>query len=266
MGEFFKVFVFSFKKQVREFKRYPNFFLKSFFYTPFAIILPYWFTIRVFLGQDDLESLNMTFTLLLGAILWNFIYFSVIESYNIINRELNTGTIELIYLSPASRIAWLLGSSFAPSLMFLFSLGAVTTLFYFLFRLSVTINLWTFSIALLMTVISSWSMSLMVFILTIWLKKIFNVLNFSLEVIAIFVGILYPVTYLPIYIRWISYCIPVTYGISLIRESFMSGYSSHILLDIVALSVLTVIYMAFSVTFFTRLERRLKNNGNFLKF
>ncbi|MCK4259327.1 MAG: ABC transporter permease [Halanaerobiales bacterium] len=266
MENFLKIFLSSFIKQIKEFNRYPNFYLKSLFYTPIAILLPFWFTIRFFLNNNDVNSINTSFTLLLGVILWNFIYFSVIEAYNIISRELNTDTIYLVFLAPISKIAWLLGASFAPSIMFIFSLGIVTVIFYLITQPVIMINGLLFITALVLTVILSWSMSLGVFILTIWLKRIFNILNIGLEIIAIFVGVLYPVSHIPSFIRVISYCIPLTYGISLFRQSFVGVNLSSVGYEVLAMALFTLFYMLISIIFFNRFERRLKQNGSFLQY
>lgn len=266
MTMFFKTLKCTFRKQFLEFTRYPNFILKSLFYTPITILLPYFYTIKLFIGTQSLDNKEV-FTLLIGSILWNFVYFSVIETLNIINRELNTGSLENIYVSPASKIAWLMGSSFVPSAMFIISLGVIALIVYLFFNINTPINLILIFYAIVFSFISTWAMCLFVFILNLWLKRIFNIVNFMLDVLAIFVGILYPISFLSEKIRWISYLIPTTYCIELIRGGFTSSIITTIMIKkMIILGLLSFLLFSASIIFFNIFEKRLKRYGNFLKY
>lgn len=266
MQAFFKTFKCTFKKQVSEFKRYPNFMLKSFFYTPITILIPYYFTIKVFVGQNSINNKNVLI-LLLGSILWNFVYFSVIECLNITTRELNTGTIETLFVTPASKVAWLLGSSFVPSAMFIVTLGTITILMSLFFKIDGNINVFLICFSIIFLIVSTWAMCLFVFVLNIWLKRVFNIVNFLLDILAIFVGILYPISILSKNIRWISYCIPTTYCIQLIRQAFCSKFISiYEIHEMIILAMLSILLFCISIIFFNTFEKRLKQYGNFLKY
>lgn len=248
-----KVFIASFRKQVRDFLRYPNYILKSFFYTPVTYILPFYFLLRTSgVGFEAKTSLNV----LLSIILWQYMEFSVVETCNISNRELNIGTVDMIYTLPIPKIAWILGTSIVPGVLFFLSAFIFMGLLLILYPLRMVFSIGQLVPAILLIFLQTIFFSVVVFVLNLRYKKIFNTLLLLMNIFYILSGVLYPITELPEILRLISKCLPFTSVFSLLRgEAMQEGW-------LIWCAFVNLIYMILSVVLYQRIQKELKVNGD----
>lgn len=264
---FLCVFIASFNRQLKEFLRYPNLLLKIFFFTPFAIILPYYFTLKMFSKSGGVMDNNYVYVLLLGALVWNFIYFSVIETCTIADRELNFGTLENVYVTPFYRQGWVLGLTLVPVVLFVVTLIAIGALVYFILGSSLSVNILSLSFTLLITFIFCWELCVLTFIANIYHKRLFNIINAALGLCSIFVGVFYNIDKLPNVLKWVGYMLPPSHCIMLIRNSFNGSLSGGLMgIQTGYLMGTIVVLIPVIVLLNKQFERRMRFEGSLGKY
>lgn len=261
MKRFKNDFIASWRKQLFELIRYPNYFLKSFFYSPVTYILPYYFLMKSFSETSDRTE---TFCVLSGLIAWQFFQYSVIETLNISNRELNIGILPAIFMTPVNRAAYFLGESCAVSSLFAVS----SILMLFVVKVITKVQV-PFSEKLLVIcfcfIIYTWALSLVVYILNIMLKKIFNIVIFLLDVMFLICGVTYPLEQLPDIIQKVALLLPPTQMFRLLKMSLVGEQE----IDWTELTFLIIGIMVTVLGTFVLLglfEREIKNVGSSLEY
>ncbi len=135
------------------------------------------------------------------------------------------GTLELIYLSPANRIAVILGNAIASLVINVWMFVLFMTGIYMLFNQVPLMNVPVLALALAMMVLMSilWGMLLnALFLFTRDSSMLFTVLEEPME---LFAGVKIPVELFPLWAKGIGLAFPLTYVIRLLREVVFLGYN-----------------------------------------
>ncbi len=180
-----------------------------------------------------------------------------------IQRERWMGTIEVLFLTPTNKMTILLASGVSSLveaswwIVCIFLLGGTI----FGFQLNVT--------SVLAVVISMVSTMAALVAVGVFFAGFF-VLSRAADQLAsglqgpirFFSGVAFPVNALPQLLQYVSYLIPVTYGILVLRKSVLQGANiTTIWLDLLPLYVVAAVFMMAGFLTLRVVERRAKKKG-----
>jgi len=186
----------------------------------------------------------------------------------IIRQAQVTGTLEAVLVSRTSIPVILFGSS----------------LYYLLFSVATTV----FHLILAVTVFGmqiekiNWPGAILTFFLTAVCFLSIGILSacfilvykkgnpFSWiygSVSGLLGGVFFPIKVLPVWIKWISYLLPITYSLEGLRKSIItSAPFSEILPSILALSVFAVVFFPLSLYLFRLALKKAKKDGTLIHY
>jgi ABC-2 type transport system permease protein len=192
--------------------------------------------------------------------LWSSIVFS---SASDITRERYYGTLELIFVSPVPFAVILLGKIIGNTIWGFLSMIISFMYLVLIFQVDITIpNPFVFVIAtifvLIALIIFSFFLSL-----AITLSRQANALMNSIEYpIYLICGFMFPVTILPTWVQPISYGLPPTWAIELLREVTIEGTTfQSILHPLIGLLVITFIYTILGIKCYRAVEQKARILG-----
>lgn len=250
--KFFKIIFFSFIRQIKEFVRYPNYIIKSFFYTPITYILPlYYFLINV---NDNFND-NLIFNTILCMVFWQYISFSLIETSNIAKRDLNIGIIEVLFVLPVKHISWILGNVLVPNILFAISNAILVLIGAIVFKFNVTLNVLKLLIIVFLVFFETLSFSVLIYLLSIMFKKILNIVLIIMEFIFLIAGVIYPIGTLPVIIKILGLFAPFSYVFEILR-----GISNNKFILINGL--VNILYFILIIIYYKKILKGMKKNGN----
>jgi ABC-2 type transport system permease protein len=87
------------------------------------------------------------------------------------------------------------------------------------------------------------------------------------SVSALLGGVFYPITVLPIWLRFFSYLLPITYSLRGMRLALLQGYSlSALTLEILALIVFSVLLLPLGIICFRYAVKKAKMDGSLTQY
>ncbi len=161
----------------------------------------------------------------IGNALQSLAYVSIFAVCNITGEEKQQGTIEILLVSPANRFSVFVGRA-----MFQIANGIATVAIAFCYAAFVfnvdfsNANLPGLAVVILITTFAMTGFGLMLSSLGLFLRTSMIIANVFLFLGILVCGVNFPVSYLPEYVRPISYAIPMTYGTEAARMA-VSGSS-----------------------------------------
>lgn len=173
-----------------------------------------------------------------------------------------SGALELLYLSPANRLAVLLGNSIASLLgsiwiVFIFTIG---TLIVFPKSLTISFIPLVFSVVLLFITAISWG----VFLHSLFLYSRDSGFLFTIfqDPVEMFTGAKMPFDFMPLWARVIGSILPLTYVITVIRKLLMNGTAIYSLKAEIGLSLLISLILFFLAYIISKISEKNSNvNG-----
>lgn len=209
---------------------------------------------------------NIFIFIILGYLSLMF-FNSLVQSAWFFSKERISGTLELIYLSPASRMGVITGNALASLFesVWLFSIFCLGTLF---FKGNYVIaNPFMIIIALLVLIISSvcWGMLLnSIFLLSRDTRTLSTLLSDPME---LFSGTRIPFTALPLWGKIFGAIFPLTWSLNLVRKIFMQGANlSTIKFDLALIAIICIVLVTISKVLLVSGERYAKKTGNMAMF
>ncbi len=168
-------------------------------------------------GLHYLTDDNLLTFIMIGYFAMVF-FRSFVQSAWEFSSERTYGTLELIYLSPANRLAIMIGNAMASLIINVWMFGVFMTGIFIVFN-DVVINNWgllCLSFAIMITMSILWGTFLnALFLFTRDSGMLFTVLEEPME---LFSGVKIPVSVFPLWAKSIGSLFPLTYGIKLLRQ------------------------------------------------
>lgn len=232
-----------------------------FLYLPFAVesvsleFNASWFT---------LDLVGFT---LIGQLLYTF-FTMMLLSGSIFDREREQGTLEAVLLSPANRLAVILGGALATAFNYVwFLLGILLSWIAFL---GVQIVISDF-LALFASVVFSY---LSIVTLGMCLEAFFihsrrgtMYATMLQEPIMFFSGLVFPIQAMPRTLLPISYLIPLTFGLLSMRLTLLGGASlTEVAVPLMALALMTLVFFLLATWLIGYAERTAKKNATLTQF
>ena len=183
---------------------------------------------------------------------------------NSVTRDLYNGTLEAIYFTPASRygyfLGYILGSTIVTGgilylpIFFILAIvsGATLTNMFFILLVSVT------------TIVSLIAMGVLFALTAILWKNVSGLAGLLNVVMQFLTGAFIPVSSLPEGIQLISYLLPQTYGMDLVRYySFNGSWATFFgpIMEWAVLFLFAIVYTGIAFILLRLVERRAKTKG-----
>jgi len=213
-----------------------------------------------------LNEKNLIIFILLGYIAMSF-FRTLVQSAWRFSSEREYGTLELIYLTPTSRLAVVLGNAISSLfesvwVMIVFS-AAILLLKYKYFNINAYAAVVVTILMIFMAVL--WGMLLnSLFLFSRDSGFLFTILEEPME---IFGGVKVPTTVFPLWAKAISLIFPLTYAVDAMRRVFLNGSSIYDIRGFILVSILIILLM-FIITSLCLIlgERHSKKTGNMTLF
>ncbi|MHB8352449.1 MAG: ABC transporter permease [Thermoplasmata archaeon] len=142
-----------------------------------------------------------------------------------IRSEQMMGTLELVFLSPTRPGSVLFYSSLFGFLLNLMAAAVILVVGVGVLGVHLALNAPAFAVAVVLLAISSSGLGFIAAAFILWTKQGNPVGLFFSIFTQFFAGVLFPVAFLPASIRWLSYSIPLTFGLDALRSSLLSDGS-----------------------------------------
>ncbi|MBN3554064.1 ABC transporter permease [Fictibacillus nanhaiensis] len=200
--------------------------------------------------------------LLIGYLGYIF-YFSLMQSAFQMAPERARGTLELIFLSPVSRLAVIYGRAMANLLEGVWLFFVFTVLGLFFFGDIQPHNWWGIPLSLFLLIISAvvWGGFLnAIFLFSRDAGFFFLIIQ---EPLLLFSGVRIPIPVLPIWGKFISYLFPLSYVLLIYREIVMRGASLfEVSTMIYSLLVVIIVFILLTSWIIRKAEKNSKINGS----
>lgn len=181
-----------------------------------------------------------------------------------IQSERWMGTIDVLFLTPASRMSILLGNGISSLIEGSWWICGVFILSWMVFGIDIAVaSLPAVIITLMSTMLAL--ISLGVFFASFFiLTRAAEQLAVSFQApIRYFAGVAFPVSALPQFLQFISYMLPITYGIQALRRTVLTGATILDLLGELSLLYLFAGIFLFSGYYLLRvMENKAKKDGS----
>lgn len=196
----------------------------------------------------------------IGNAIQTMSFSSVFAVANITSSDKWQGTLPSILLTPASRASIIMGRALYQIIMS--TLISTTGLLYAYFLFGVNFssaNYLFLAVSLLLTSISMISFGLLISTIGLYMRTAMIVANVFLFIGLLVCGVNFPISELPVWLRPLSYVIPLTYGLDAVRLSIAGAgfYTVGLYLLYLVIDGLAVFSMALLLTkTFERLARK----------
>lgn len=192
--------------------------------------------------------------------LWSSIVYS---SASDVNRERHYGTLEIIFVSPTSFSIILVGKIIGNTIWGVLSMVISFVYLVLIFRIEIAIHHPMYFLGSLLFVlfalsVFSFFMSL-AFTLSRQAEALMNFIEYPIYLIC---GFLFPVTILPLWVKPISYLLPPTWAIELLRKVTVEN-ATFLLIGkpFIALLILTIAYVVLAIFCYRAVEKKARIIG-----
>ncbi len=185
-----------------------------------------------------------------------------------IQSERWMGTIEVLFVTPTNKMTILLASGVSSLVEASWWIICIFGISWMLFGVQPGIASWpTVLLCLASTMVALLAVGVFFggfFVLTRAADQLASGLQAP---IRFFSGVAFPVSVLPQILQFVSFVIPVTYGILTLRDSILSGGDIHTIWpNIAALYLLAALFLLSAHFTIRAVERRAKKNGTLYMF
>lgn len=228
-----------------------------------ALLLGYWGEQLGYLDAfaEATGTARYAVYLLLGAVYWNYVeaVWSIAFS---LRAAMRWGVLESLLVTRLSRMGMILAWSGR-------SLLGVTVHSILAIALVLPFGGWPGAAAvggillvLLCSVIGSYGMAFLLFGLTLRFKDAESLLSLVGNVAPLLGGVFFPVAFLPLFLRPLSYLFPFTYGVDALRALWLGTPAMFPMgLQLGFLGALAVAYVALGWWALVHFERRARHHG-----
>lgn len=178
------------------------------------------------------------------------------------------GTIESLFVTPASRMTILLASGMSSMVEGSWWIACIFVISWLMFGAQLNLgNIGVFIVSLISTIIALIAIGVFFagfFVLTRAADQLATTLQAP---IRFFSGVVYPVSALPVAFQYVSYIIPVTYGIQALRKvTLLGGGILTVASELLFLYVFAAAFFGAAYVALRILERAAKKKGSLYTF
>ena len=195
-----------------------------------------------------------------GSTLMGAGYSVVIERY--------FGTLQYVFASPSSLVEIITGKALTSAMMGLWNLIFVFLIAFVLFGIDLEfIHPFAFVMALFLCVLSFSALGILLstlFVLSRSAAALGNILEFAAFVVC---GIMYPISFLPTWIRPLSYVLTPTWGAQALRWAVLeSELGKGFWMSCLMIGVLSLIYIVLGRYLYSRIDYQVRVSATLWRF
>lgn len=204
-------------------------------------------------GSDDYMGF-----VLIGIIFWNVALRSLSDIGTTINRDIMTGTIEHIFLSPAHSWFLFTGRGLSSMIVTFLFLSFLAFPLIFIFSIEIHWNFLGFLIILILTLLGVQGLAIVLAGSHFLFKNVLTVTQLLNFVFLYLCGIIFPVQLLPDFLKNIGELLPITLGVESARKILLgnmplmdylqSGLFMKLVIQSIAYYVVGVILYLFMIS------------------
>jgi len=201
--------------------------------------------------------------IVIGAVIYSYVGSAIWGMANALRWEQYTGTLESLYLSPATRFSILLGGSLSRAVTATIQAAIQFVIFAMVFSIWYPLEALLPVMLLVVLMITSFQGFAFLLAAVIMLLKDPDVLNdFLSSLIYLISPVNYPLTAIPVYLRTLSLIIPLTYTLIGARAILMAVPAMFTLEEIILiLACLTAMFWILGYSVFVIAEHWTKRIG-----
>ncbi|WDV45334.1 ABC transporter permease [Clostridiaceae bacterium M8S5] len=225
-----------------------------------VLVQPIIYGLIMYLMYRDSGHDNFVSFVILGTgfmSLWSSICFS---SAGDIERERYMGTLEIITSTPADFRIIMLGKIIGNIILGVMSMLITYVFIAIVFSENMTIaNPYLFMFIFILTIISFIGISMLLascFTLSRNARALMNCLEYPIFILC---GVIFPISILPTWTRWISYTLSPTWSIKMLRMC-VAGVQDMVEFRtcLISLITLTVIYTALAIILYAQIDKKTR--------
>lgn len=197
-----------------------------------------------------------------GFLLISFDGVALWKPLNAVSSDLYNGTLEYLYTSPNSRIAYFVGTIAAEGVLSL--VFVVPPVLYFIITGSVTAkNLFYVLLVLILALIVLIAFGTMFALMVILWKQVNSIVGIISTLLTFLAGFLFPVSDLPYGLKYVAYLLPYTWGIDLLRYYTIPNWQLLVPLPMTwgILLIFAMVYWSITIVLASKVEAFAKSKG-----
>lgn len=258
----YAVFAASYIRSWRELSRYPTLLWQAFFWAPVQFIAPFYFATIAFGGTRDYQTF-----VFFGILMWSWLHNSIWEATSVLTREMRSGSLELVFATPASAPAWLLGTSLSLTSLHFVTLSLAGGFAGLLLRPAVNPNWIAVALTLVLSYVLGWGISLALAAATLFLKQPRNPLSLLVDLGFSMSGATFPLREGGRLLASLALLIPFAPAISAFRTSILQAPElSAVLPNLGLLSLLGCLSLGLGLALLRLVHREVRNHGSLHQF
>jgi ABC-2 type transport system permease protein len=193
----------------------------------FTILFAFFISTRLFEGVpfDGGDVQNYLLYIVVGVGIQTYANAALLGVGRSLIIERRIGTLEALYLTPASQITYLLGVLIEQALLATIDFIIIVTFGVMFGARFNQANLLSFVVILVVGHIGFFGMGILLAAIMLRLRETYITQNTVLTLLYLICGALFPIHYLPGWVQKISNLIPLTYVIALARGALLDGLS-----------------------------------------
>jgi ABC-2 type transport system permease protein len=202
-------------------------------------------------------ELKSSYNFLPGVIAMILLLISAMMTSLTIAKEKETGTMEILLVSPVSPLLIILGKVGPYALLSFLNAVLILLMGYYIFQVPILGNLWLLLGMCGLYVLTALSLGILISAKSSSMKAAMMGSLMSLMMPTMLLsGFLFPITSMPTVLQYISKVIPATYFIEMIKGVMLKGVGlENLFMPTMILVVMTFFFLLVSLKFFkTRLE------------
>ena len=208
----------------------------------------------------------VSFTIV-GQLLYSFFTMMLLAGASF-EAERFQATLEVILLSPANRLAILLGGALANAVNYMWMLIAlVLSWVVFIHATVIVTDFLALFLSLVLSYLAMLTLGMCLETVNIYSRKGSIFTLWLQEPVMFLSGQIFPLQSMPAFLLPLSYLLPLTFGLMSVRLSLLGGASLYeVAIPLAALAFMTIIFFILASLFVNFAERRAKANATLTEF
>jgi len=244
----------------------------------FNLAVPFFFVLTSWIVSKIMTGYTVFFTsatggmkdylsfVIVGFAFQSFIMSTIFGGGHAIRGEQEHGTAELVFVTPANKVAWLLGKMLGNIIFsfITFFIVILSGILLFGFHPEAPPNVPTAILSILLSMLAMTSFGFIFAGLCFLAKREEELTQVLWPTLTFFCGLAFPIEILPQWGQIIARMIPLTYGVDATRKALLLGVGISdltLLGELVTLSILTIILLPIGAILFVKLEKAAKRSG-----
>jgi ABC-2 type transport system permease protein len=217
--------------------------------------------------SGSIYTINLVGFTIVGQLLYSFFTMMLLAGASF-DSERWQGTLEALLLSPANRVAVLLGGALANAVNYMWMLIALVLSWIVIFRVNVFVtDPFVLIVSLVLSYLAIMALGMCMETAGIYSRLGNTIVTSFQEPMMFLSGQIFPLQSMPSFLLPFSYLLPLTFGLMAVRLALLGGAAANVLtIPLGALACMTVIFLILARLLVNHAERRAKKRGTLTQF